>query len=138
VTGTETQPNEPIEVIERIYRAFADKDLETVLALTAPDIVVEQDPALPWGGRYHGHDGLGEFVLKLLGAIDSAVTIHEMYAAGDQVVQYGRTAGTVRANGCQFDIPECHIWTVRDGKAITATYLIDSAAMLHALDSPPI
>ena len=127
---------EPLEVIERLYRAFAERDLETVLALTSPDIVIEQDPALPWGGTHHGHDGLGRFVLALLGSIDSQVTVQAMFAAGDQVVQYGRTAGIVRANGQRFDIPECHVWTVRDGVATSASYFIDSAAMLEVLGPP--
>ena len=129
----EQLPTTPLEVVRRIYQAFADKDLDVIPRLTSPDIVITQDPALPWGGRYEGHDGMGEFVLKLLGAIDSEVTVHELYDAGNQVVQYGRTAGTVRATGERFDIPECHLWRVEDGKAVEAQYFIDSPAMLRAL-----
>ena len=122
-----------LDVVRRIYQAFADKDLDAVLGLVDPGIVVTQDPALPWGGRFEGHDGLGRLVQALLAAIDSAVTVEAMFQAGDTVVQYGRTAGTVRATGVAFDIPECHVWTVRDGRAVEATYFIDSAAMLDAL-----
>lgn len=125
-----------LEVVTAIYDAFARKDLEAVLELTSPDIVVTQDPALPWGGRFDGHDGLGRFVMALLGSIDSAVTVEAIYQAGDQVVQYGRTAGTVRSNGVAFDIPECHLWRVEDGVAVEAQYFIDSAAMLDALLAP--
>ena len=102
-------------------------------ARTHPEIVVVQDPALPWGGRHEGHDGLGTFMLALVGSIDSAVTIDAMFQAGDSVVQHGRTAGTVRATGVAFDIPECHIWRVVDGLAVEARYFIDSAAMLDVL-----
>ena len=56
-----------------------------------------------------------------------------MFAAGDRVVQHGRTRGTVRANGAAFDIPECHIWTVRDGRVLAAEFFIDSAQMLAAI-----
>lgn len=126
----------PLEVVTAIYDAFARKDLDAVLALTSPDIVVTQDPALPWGGRFEGHEGLGRFVLALLGQIDSAVTVEAMYQAGDHVVQYGRTVGTVRANGASFDIPECHVWRVEHGVAVEAQYFIDSTAMLQALDAP--
>ena len=55
-------------------------------------------------------------------------------ATGD-VVQVGRTAGTVRSNGAAFDIPECHIWTVRNGLVVEARFYIDSASMLEALSS---
>lgn len=130
------EPTTALEVVTAIYDAFARKDLEAVLALTSPDIVVTQDPALPWGGRFEGHDGLGRFVMALLGSIDSAVTVEAIFQAGDRVVQYGRTAGTVRATGASFDIPECHLWRVEDGVAVEAQYFIDSAAMLEALRAP--
>jgi uncharacterized protein len=131
--GAEPEPTTALEVVAAIYDAFARKDLEAVLTLTSPDIVVTQDPALPWGGRFEGHDGLGRFVMALLGSIDSAVTIEDMFQAGDHVVQHGRTAGTVRSNGASFDIPECHVWRVEDGVAVEAQYFIDSSAMLEVL-----
>jgi hypothetical protein len=31
---------------------MAARDIEGVLALCHPDVVLTQDPALPWGGRY--------------------------------------------------------------------------------------
>ena len=132
-----TQPTRtPLEVVTAFYDALAAKDLEKVLELTSPDIVVVQDPALPWGGRYEGHDGLGRFAMTIGGSIISAVTVEAMFEAGDRVVQYGRTAGTVRSNGAAFDIPECHVWRVEDGRAVEARFFIDSAAMLETLDAP--
>ena len=41
----------------------------------------------------------------------------------------------MRANGEQFDIPEVHRWTIRDGKAIAAHFAIDTEAMLSALST---
>lgn len=127
----------PLQVVQAIYTAFASRDIEAVLRLTDPAIVVTQDPSLPWGGRFEGHDALGEFTLALIGAIDSAVTVEDMFQAGDHVVQHGRTAGTVRASGVAFDLAECHVWRVVDGRAVEAQYFIDSAAMLDALAAPP-
>jgi len=123
----------PLEVVTRFYEALATRDFDAILELTSPDIVVTQDPSLPWGGRYEGHDGLGAISLALFSAIDSAVTIEAIFEAGDRVVQYGRTAGTVRANGVAFDIPECHVWRVDAGRAVEAQYFIDTPAMLRAL-----
>lgn len=127
-----THPS-PLEVVEQIYAAFADQDVDTVLAHCAPDVEVFQDPALPWGGSYVGADGVVDFALKLVGTIDSKVTVEGMFQAGEDVVQHGRTRGTVRANGADFDVAECHVWTVREGKAVAARFMIDSAAMLEAL-----
>jgi ketosteroid isomerase-like protein len=83
-----------------------------------------------------GHDGVIAFAVALIGAIDSAVTIEALYEADDRVIQFGRTRGTVHANGVEFDIPEMHAWTIRDGKAIAADFTIDTPAMLEALSAP--
>jgi ketosteroid isomerase-like protein len=125
----------PLEIVTAAYAAMAAKDLEAVIALCHPDVVLTQDSALPWGGRHVGADGFAEFALALVGAIDSLVTPLALYEAGDRVVQYGRTAGTARASGKAFDIPECHIWTVTEGRVSEVAFFIDSAAMLAALET---
>jgi ketosteroid isomerase-like protein len=125
----------PLEVVGAAYAALAEKDLDGVLALCAPAVVLTQDSALPWGGRFEGTDGIAEFAIKLVGAIDSAVTPIAMFQAGDQVVQYGRTAGTARASGKAFDVAECHVWTVVDGRVTNMSFYVDTAAMLDALAS---
>jgi ketosteroid isomerase-like protein len=107
-----------------------------VLARHLRGAAYTQDPRLPWGGRHVGHEGVLNFGLALIGTIDSAVTIEAIYEADDRVIQFGRTRGTVRANGVAFDIPEMHAWTLRDGKAIAADFTIDTPAMLEALGAP--
>lgn len=125
-----------IETVRVIYRAMAERDLDTLFGLVDESCVVTQDPLLPWGGRHVGHDGFASFALTLTGTIDSAVAIEAVFAADDEVIQFGRTRGTVRANGAAFDIPEVHRWKIRDGKAVAAHFAIDTAAMLGALRAP--
>jgi ketosteroid isomerase-like protein len=125
----------PLETVNTIYAAFTTNDLDALLSLCAPDTVITQDPALPWGGAFRGPEGATEFVMKLVGTIDSVVTPEVMFVAGHDVVQIGRTAGTVRSNGAAFDISECHVWTVRDGLVTRARFYIDSTAMLEALSA---
>jgi ketosteroid isomerase-like protein len=126
-------PPTPLEIVGSAYAALAAKDLDGFIAVCHPDAVLTQDPALPWGGRHVGPEGLTNFALALVGAIDSKVTPLAMFQADDTVVQYGRTAGKVRANGRAFDVPECHVWTVTDGLVSNVAFYIDSAAMLQAL-----
>ncbi|HYN36579.1 MAG TPA: nuclear transport factor 2 family protein [Actinomycetota bacterium] len=64
-----------VAIVERVYRALADKDVASLFELYSPDCVITQDERLPWGGRHVGHDGLVAFGVALSGAIDSAVTI---------------------------------------------------------------
>lgn len=126
----------PVETVRAIYDAMAAGDFGRLFELLAPDVVVTQDPALPWGGRHEGHDGFATFGLTLTGTIDSAVTHDVLFEADGDVIQVGRTKGTVRANGAAFDIPEVHRWTIRDGRATAAHFSIDTPAMLAALAAP--
>jgi ketosteroid isomerase-like protein len=122
-----------IAIVREVYDAFERQDLEGLLALVDPDCVVTQDASLPWGGRYVGHDGVTSFAFALMGATDSAVIVESLFEADDQVIEYGRSKGSVRANGNAFDIPEVHTWTVKDGKVVAAQFAIDTTAMLAAL-----
>jgi uncharacterized protein len=73
------------------------------------------------------------FFLTLVEHVESRVTTESLFAAGDHVVQTGRTRGTVKANGANFDIPEGHVWELRDGKVVRYQVYIDAPAMLEAL-----
>jgi uncharacterized protein len=116
-----------------LYEAFATDGLDRVLELCDPQCVVTQDEALPWGGRHQGLDGVATFGALLGGTIHSVVTSDELFETEDRVIQYGRSRGTVLANGATFDMPEVHVWTLRDGKVIAAEFYTDTPAMLRAL-----
>lgn len=122
-----------IEVVQAVYAAMAARDFDALFALLDPEIVVTQDPRLPWGGRFEGHDGFAAFGLALTGAISSAVTTEAIYEADGDILQVGRTRGTVVATGVAFDIAEVHRWTLRDGRPVRAHFSIDTPAMLAAL-----
>jgi ketosteroid isomerase-like protein len=119
--------------VAALYTAFARRDLPAVLALADQEIVVAQTELLPWGGTYHGHEGLKAFTAALLDRVDSQVEVEEFVEAGDQVVAIGRTRGTVRGTGTAFDVRVAHVWTLRDGKAVLFEAYIDTPAMLRAL-----
>jgi ketosteroid isomerase-like protein len=122
-----------VEVVERVYRALADRDIDALFELFAPDCDIIQDQRLPWGGDFKGHDGFIEFATTLAGKIDSAVTTDAIFEAEGVVFQFGRTRGTVRATGKAFEIPEVHRWKIRDGRVAEAHFAIDTNAMLEAL-----
>ena len=127
-------PDTPaVAVVRSIYAHMAAKNFGALFELLDPNIVVTQDPRLPWGGEHHGLDGFATFGLTLGENIESAVTIDAVFEADGDVIQAGRTKGTTRATGNAFDIPEVHRWTIRDGKAVRAHMSIDTPAMLAAL-----
>lgn len=125
-----------IATIQRVYDAFKTRDASVFQEVFAPDIRISQSPELPWGGEYEGHDGAFTFLLTLVEHIESEVTTESLFAAGDHIVQTGRTRGKVVANGATFDVPEVHVWELRDGKVVRFQVYIDAPAMLEALRSP--
>ena len=125
-----------LAVVEALYAAMAARDLDALFALVDPSIVIVQDDRLPWGGRFEGHDGLATFAMALTGTIDSRVEIGALFATDAEVIQYGRTRGTVRATDVRFDVAEVHRWDIRGGRAVAAHFAIDTEAMLAALAAP--
>lgn len=125
--------SEDIAVVETIYAAMAASDLAVLFGLLDPSIVVVQDDRLPWGGRHVGHEGFAVFGLTLREHIESSVTTDALFSADCDVVQAGRTRGSVVATGVTFEIPEVHRWTIREGRAVAAHFSIDTPAMLAAL-----
>ena len=130
-----SDPDDNIAVVTRLYELFGAKDITGILAMIDPDVHVSQTPQLPWGGEYDGHDGITEFFVNLVGAISSTVEHETMFAAGDRVVQLGRTRGTVNATGTPFDVREVHILTLADGRITRFEAYIDTPAMLEALET---
>jgi hypothetical protein len=123
-----------VAVVRDVYDAFEHGDVPRIFARFAPDGVVEQSPALPWGGTHVGAEGLGRFLAALTGHLDSAAVTERLYGDGaGHVVQVGRTCGTARATGVPFDVAETHVWTVRGGLVARFEAYVDTAAMLAAL-----
>lgn len=122
-----------IETIQRLYRAFAERDIPTIIAIVDPEVTIEQTELLPWGGTFHGLDGLQQFFGKLLTHIASQVEITECIEADNKVIVIGNTRGTVHANGNPFDVRLAHVWTFRDGKAWRFEPYIETEKMRQLL-----
>jgi ketosteroid isomerase-like protein len=125
--------SDDIEVVRSLHEAMAEADFGRLFTYLDASVVITQDPALPWGGEWIGHDGFATFGLTLASHIESRVAIESLFAADGDVLQVGRTRGTVTANGNAFDIAEVHRWTLREGLAVRGHFSIDTPAMLQAL-----
>jgi uncharacterized protein len=133
-TRRHAMPQGTVEVVRDIYDAFARGDVEAIFGLVHPDAEIYQSDQLPWGGEYRGHEGFGEFLTRLTSTVESKVETGLFIDDEDgHVVQVGRTRGTVRATGREFDVPETHVWTVEGGKAIRYEAYVDTAKMREAL-----
>jgi len=129
-----------VEVVRKLYAAYANRELDTILSVTTDETVVEQDAGLPWGGRHTGPDGFLAFLGTLASHVDAHLEIGDIYDAGaDTVIEVGYTKGHVLANGTEFRAREIHKWQFReDGKLASFTVWVDVPAMQAALDGEPV
>lgn len=92
-----------------------------------------QSDLLPWGGNYHGYDGLANIFKKIEENVVSTDTIEQYIAAGDRIVAVGRSRGHIKANLREFDVSIVHGWTMCRGKVVRWEAYIDTPKMLSAL-----
>jgi hypothetical protein len=122
-----------VEIITELYEALARRDLPAIQSLIDPEIIVSQTELLPWGGEYHGLEGVQQFFTQLFGCIESQLAVEEFVDAGDRVIVIGSARGRVRATGAPFNVRAVHVWTVKGGRGVRFEPNVDTPKMLEAL-----
>jgi ketosteroid isomerase-like protein len=107
--------------VELIRKAFEGGDLAKMAeAYWHPEIEYIEDPRLPGASSYRGRDAVVEVwrsYLEVLGDEDDiAVTVEDVFDAGDRQVPFVRFGGHAVGSGVPFD----HLWgyvvEVKDGR----------------------
>jgi ketosteroid isomerase-like protein len=124
-----------IQVVQQAFDALNRRDVDGFLAGTEPDVVQDWSRALgPQRGIYRGHDEVARFLHSWWDAFDESVlVVDELIGAGDQVVAvfHGRQRG--RASGVEVEgRGAVLVWTVRNGKAVSATLYQERDEALEA------
>lgn len=122
------------ELVQKIYDYSPGDSVQDLLPLFDPQVTVRQTELLPWGGEFHGIEGLGRFLTLLRGQVRSTPRPDEWIEAGDQVVAIGSVSGRVNATGRDFNVRFIHVWTVSGGKIKRFEPYIDTPGMLRALE----
>jgi ketosteroid isomerase-like protein len=109
------------EIIEKAYASFAAGDVPAALAAFADDIEWSEPEGYPLGGTYVGPQDVLEGVFMRLGEIGDhfAVVPEQFVADGDTVVALGNLSWKHKDTGAPASVKMAHIWTFRDGKAVT-------------------
>jgi ketosteroid isomerase-like protein len=124
-----------LATVHGIYQAYARKDVDAFLAALDPEVELCQSDELPWGGTYHGREGALEFLERLTGQVETTVDPRQFIVAGDRVVEVGYSRGRTKQGAAEFEIPEVHVWTMRDGKVIRFESYLDTVQMRRVLDA---
>jgi ketosteroid isomerase-like protein len=124
------------KVVLAVYEATMAGDRERVLSLLDENVEWVIPDALPYGGRFEGHEGVSETrrVANEHFVPGQTFSRDHVFRSVDQVVVIGRMHATVRATGEELDVPFAHVWTVRDGKVVARHQYTDTESILIALE----
>jgi ketosteroid isomerase-like protein len=114
-----TEHLDDVEVIQAVFAAFAERDVEGVLRHSDPDIVFSPQTA-DYAGRtepYHGHDGLREYFRDVASVWDELrLTPGEFRQSGETILVTGRV--NARSPARVIDGSTGWIWELRDHRVV--------------------
>jgi uncharacterized protein len=124
-----------VQTLRSAYEAFARQDIPSVMAAFHEDIDWHGPDSVPWGGDYHGHDGVGRFFGQL-GQYWNELSVEpeEFIDAGETIIVLIRVIGT--GDGGSNESQSLHLWRMRDGKAASFAEYPDTARALQATGQP--
>jgi ketosteroid isomerase-like protein len=119
------------EIVQRMYHAFVEGDIGTVLAHLADDVewVVPGPAELPYAGTYHGREEVAQFFHRLGESTDfEEFAPYEYIAQGDRAVALGTDRERSRATGRATENRWAMTFTLRDGRVSHFASYHDTAA----------
>ena len=128
-TGNLRNPN--LAIIEKIYNAFNNKDMQTFLSALDPSITMLQCHEVPWGGFYKGIDEVREFIGKKVPMyFTPKIELHEQIIdSGDRIAVLGRVQGRMHGAELDFDVAMMHLWEFKNNLAIRLEIILDLPEM---------
>jgi ketosteroid isomerase-like protein len=112
---------ESIAVVRRVFAAFSERDVESMLEVLDPDVefLPQHTASLARKGRpYHGYEGIREYFEDVARLWKELQLIpHEYRELDDSVLALGRVYAR-GADGLLVDSPAGWLWRLRDGKIV--------------------
>ena len=124
---------ENVEIVRLGYERFNTGDVDGFLELCAPDFEFRDLPGLPGSGVFVGREGFRGWYAQMSDALDDLrFEAKEFIDAGDQVVVVNLATGSGRGSGAEVRTNFSNVWTLRDGKAVSAVSYDTHAEALEA------
>src|SRR5215210_493967 len=110
-----------------MYEAWDAMDLDTVFSLLDPEVAwINPDYAVEPGTR-RGHDGFATAMGNLAASFDEySHLLGEVVENGERILWHTIFRARGRDSGAQVDIPEQHLWTLRDGRIVQLRWFHDT------------
>ncbi len=127
-----------IETVQTLYAAFAQRDIQAMLAHLAPDVVwcEPENPYNPAAGTHRGHQGFLEWVQIGREAEDIELLEPRQLLANEAAVAVvGHMRCRAKQTGRVYESDFVHIVTFRDGKIVRFQEFFDTYAAGEAFRS---
>jgi len=114
-----TSPERRVELARGGLDAYLAGDMERVIAMMSPDVVVVAGPGMPEAGTYNGHDEFLPWTRRWLDAWEAFdMEVESIEAAGDRhVVAAVRQRGRGRGSGIEVEMATGHVYEF-DGETL--------------------
>ena len=126
---------ENVEIVRRSLRAYANGDIEEMLAHVDPD--GELHSAIVGGAEgsvYHGHDGFRRWQGDAGAAFaELSIELTEFRDLGDRVIGLGRIRARGRESGVELDSETSWLFTLRNGRILKAQGFLSREKALEAV-----
>jgi ketosteroid isomerase-like protein len=123
-----------VDVVRQIVAAFRDRDVPRLRELFHDDAEFRSAIVTLEGGTYRGREEMERYMNDLDAVFEDWHSEDEEFVDGGdgRVALVFRIVGRGRGSGAPVNQPIAILWTVRDGKAVTAQgYLDREEALSH-------
>jgi ketosteroid isomerase-like protein len=129
-----TMPEENIELLRKVYRAFARADRTAIRDLLAMEMEVRDRESQPDRAVYTGPEGFEKLIEANMEAFaELELEPEEFIAAGENsVVATLRQRVRGRQSGAEVECRVFHLWEVQAGKAVALEIFADKEKALRA------
>lgn len=124
-----------VQIVQRLYAAFAQRDIPAVVAMLSPDVEWREppNPFNPAGGSRRGHAGFLEWA-EIGRQSEDILTLEprKMLVDEDSVAVVGFTRCRVIATGRVYESDFVHLVTLEGGKVTRFQEFFDTFAAAEA------
>jgi uncharacterized protein len=124
---------ENVEIVRSIYEAFNRGDWDAVFRDLHPDFELTTPARGLDAGTFRGREE-GQGYWEDFFAPYEAVTVEpeEFFERGEQLVVFVRTRLRPKGSGAEFEVQTGHLWTFRDGTAVSLRLFPEHEEALEA------
>ncbi|WEB45443.1 MULTISPECIES: nuclear transport factor 2 family protein [Streptomyces] len=125
---TASSPTDSVTVLTGMYAAEAEylaaggpgaASFDLLAPFFAPDVVLHQADALPYGGTWHGRSGMERFFLAMSQVWQSfEMTEQEFLAVGETAVVLTQVCARTRSTGRELAFPILQTLKFKDGRIV--------------------